>query len=100
MKVFIYATEGQYEGLHGVFEHDIVDVNDINEAQEIGRDLATQLIEEFELNEEAEWYEQELYWDIYPIKEEYCDMTNYELGSIAFSLGYEDFVEEYCNDLI
>lgn len=34
MKVYIYATEGTYQGLHGVYNCQVVDVSDIEEANE------------------------------------------------------------------
>ena len=34
MRVYIYATEGTYQGLHGIYNCQVVDVNDIEEAND------------------------------------------------------------------
>ena len=113
MKVFIYATEGMYQGLHGIEDMCVTEINSIDEGNDIGKEMAYDLITSFGLEDEyamsqsdydeesgefPEWNgeAEELYWNIYEIKDEYKDMETSELDSIACNLGHESFIKEYC----
>lgn len=52
MKVYIYATEGTYQGLHGVYNCQVVDVSDIEEANEYGYEMAFNVAESYGLTDE------------------------------------------------
>ena len=58
MRVYIYATEGIYQGLHGIYNCQVVDVNDIEEANDYGYEMAYNVAESFGLNDEDETIEQ------------------------------------------
>jgi len=47
MRVFIYAYEGQYEGLYGIKDLTCTEVNNIEEAREIGREMSEGIINFF-----------------------------------------------------
>ena len=120
MKVFIYATEGMYQGLHGIEDMCVTEINSIHEGNAIGKEMAYDLITSFGLEDEyamledeyamsqsdydeesgefPEWNgeAEELYWNIYEIKDEYKDIETSELDSIACNLGHESFIKEYC----
>ena len=98
MKVYIYAYEGQYGGLHGMYDQDIVEVKDITEANEIGRDMSEQVIEAYDLWDDD--FENELCWEAYSIANEYIDLPDEELIAIAVNEGHEYFVENYCDNEI
>ena len=110
MRVFIHAYEGQYCGLHGIEDLTCVEVNSIEEAKEIGREMSEDVITSFGLEDEwlaeddesedctdygtyAEYYGLE--YEIYKIKDE-VDMSIEELDSKCAYLGDKMFVEEYC----
>ena len=104
MKVFIYATEGIYQGLHGIFDQQVTEINDIEEGDMLGHEMAEGLISSFGL--EDEYYDEdgeyimdpEFDYVIYPIADEYISMSDEELDNIAYREGYETFIEEYCGE--
>lgn len=110
MRVFIYAYEGQYCGLHGIEDLTCTEVNSIKEAEEIGREMSENVISSFGLEDEwlAEDDESEdctdygtyaeyfgLQYEIYKIKDE-VNLSIRELDSICSRLGKETFINEYC----
>lgn len=99
MLVYIYATEGMYQGLHGIHACGVYEVSDIEEANDIGREMAEDLIYSFGLEEEYEDcdIEAELCWAIHPIKEG-TGKTRHELDVLCSRMGDNSFVEEYCDE--
>ena len=100
MRVFIHAYEGQYCGLHGIEDLTCVEVNSIEEAKAIGREMSEDVITSFGL--EDEWFEghgedegYELEYDIYKIKDGVC-MFIEELDALCFQYGKDLFINEYC----
>ena len=98
MKVFIYATEGIYQGLHGIYAQSVVEVDTPEEAEVIAWDLAGNLVDEFGLEEEYEesGFEPEFDYSIYRISDEYAKATVGELEDIACNEGHESFIKDYC----
>ena len=104
MKVFIYATEGIYQGLHGIENHEVVEIENLKEAEWIGQEMAESLIDEFGL--ESDYYDEdgeldfdpEFNYSIYAIADEYASMYIEELNDIADREGYETFIEKYCGE--
>lgn len=97
MSVYIYATEGTYQGLHGVYSCQVVDVGDIEEANEYGYEMAFNVAESYGLTDEDEEVEQEYNWIIYSIKDS-VEKTTDELDEICVRMGFETFVDEYCDE--
>lgn len=97
MRVYIYATEGTYQGLHGVYNCQAVDVSDIKEADEYGYEMAFNLAESYGLTDEDEEVEQEYNWIIYSIKDS-IEKTTDELDEICARMGFETFVDKYCDE--
>ena len=110
MRVFIYAYEGQYCGLHGIEDLTCTEVNSVEEAEEIGREMSEDVIASFGL--EDEWLAEEdesedctdygtyaEYWGleyfIYKIKDE-VNMPIEELDALCSQYGKDLFIEEYC----
>ena len=100
MKVFIYATEELYQGLHGIEALEVVEIENLKEAEWIGQEMAESLIVEYGLEDEYEesGIEYELNYSIYAIADEYAGMTIDELNQIAEREGYEDFIAQYCGE--
>lgn len=121
MRVFIYACENIYGGLHGINNLDVCEVKDLDEANEIGMDMSIEVCESYDdvlnqLEEDAdcavgeenrdtdEWCEaynqalcENLNWYCEEINEEVAgSISTEELGRIACNLGDEEFVERYC----
>lgn len=109
MKVFIYADELMYQGLHGIEDHRVVDCSSLREAEEIGREMSIELIhsygelEDEYLDENGEFDEEAAYEDceysVWHIADEYLNMDNNELDYIAYTEGVETFVNKYCASL-
>ena len=97
MQVYIYATEGIYQGLHGINWCGVVDVDSIEEANEWGYENAIDLISFYGLEREYEEseMEEEVYWEVHKIRSD-IQMTTRELDEIAARHDRDTFVEEYC----
>ena len=96
MLVYIFAYEGSYGGLHGMYNEDVVEVQDIKEADEYGYEMAQDVVESygcFDDNENNENIEQELEWRIYKIKE---GISAEEARAAVCSHNEEGFVAKYC----
>lgn len=93
MLVYIYACEASYGGLHGMYDEDVVEVRDIEEANAYGYEMAQGVIESYDCFDEDEDVEQELEWRIYKIKEGIsADEVRNELGC----WDEDEFVERFC----
>ena len=95
MLVYIFACEGSYGGLHGMYDEDIVEVQDMEEADEYGYEMAQGVAESYDY--EYEDIEQELEWRVYKIKE---GISADEARAALGSHNEEDFVAEYCEEEI
>ena len=114
MLVFVYAYEGLYQGLHGIEDYDVIDVNDNikiarEEINEWGCEASNELIYSFGLEEEyirrAEIEDMEGWismtegcgWEAYKIKEE-ISLSLEELQKEASRLGKKLFISQYCEE--
>ena len=78
MKVFIYAYEDKYGGLHGIYDQTVVEVADMKEANMIGNDMSWGVIDSWGLSQDYdEDYEDEEFeveygteWIIYKIRDD------------------------------
>ena len=93
MLVYIFACEGSYGGLHGMYDEDIVEVQDMEEADEYGYEMAQGVAESYDY--EYEDIEQELEWRVYKIKE---GISAEEARAALGSHNEEGFVAEYCEE--
>ena len=93
MLVYIFACEGSYEGLHGIYDADVVEVQDMEEANEYGYEMALGVVESYDCFDDDEDIEQELEWRIYKIKE---GISVEEARAAACLHNKEGFVAEYC----
>lgn len=111
MRVFIYACEDMYHGLHGIEDMRVVEVESIEEADEYGMEMSGDVIEtydtlgDFEEFEDEEAYEEAFLeareWYVYPIDEEKAKgKSTEELGKIASEWGSDLFIKEYCGEVI
>ena len=95
MLVYIFAYEDSYGGLHGIYDADVVEVQDIEEANEYGYEMALGVVESYDCFDDEEDVEQELEWRIYKIKE---GISAEEARAAACLHDKEDFVAEYCEE--
>ena len=93
MLVYIFACEGSYGGLHGIYNADVVEVQDMEEANEYGYEMALGVVESYNCFDDDEDIEQELEWRIYKIKE---GISAEEARAAVCSHNEEGFVAEYC----
>ena len=95
MLVYIFACETSYCGLHGMYNEDVVEVRDMEEANNYGYEMAMNVIDSYDCFDEDEYTEPEPEWNIYKIKEGIsADEARTALGSYE----EEDFVAEYCEE--
>ena len=95
MLVYIFACEGSYGGLHGIYDADVVEVQDMEEADEYGYEMALGVVESYGCFDDEEDIEQELEWRIYKIKE---GISAEEARAAARLHDKEGFVAEYCEE--
>ena len=93
MLVYIFACEGSYGGLHGMYDTDVVEVKDMKEANDYGYEMALDVVESYDCFDEDEDIEQELEWRVYKIKE---GISADEARAALGLYNEEDFVAEYC----
>ena len=91
MLVYIFACEGSYGGLHGMYDEDVVEVRDMEEANEYGYEMAEGVVESYDCFDEE--IEKELEWRVYKIKE---GISAEEARAALGSHDEEGFVAEYC----
>ena len=92
MLVYIFACESSYGGLHGIYDEDVVEVQDMEEANEYGYGMAQGVVESYSYCFDEE-IEEELEWRIYKIKE---GISAEEARAALGSHDEEGFVAEYC----
>ena len=93
MLVYIFAYEGSYGGLHGIYDADVVEVQDMKEADEYGYEMALGVVESYGCFDDDEEVEEELEWRVYKIKE---GISAEEARAALGSYDEEGFVAEYC----
>ena len=97
MLVYIFAYEGSYHGLHGIYDADIVEVQDMEEADEYGYEMALGVVESYGYFDDEAYIEQELEWRIYKIKE---GISADEARAAISSYDEDEFVEAFVAALI
>ena len=119
MKYFIYAAEGVYQGLHGIEDYRLIDVDDYDTAATYGEELSMSVMEDYSVIEEdleesaAEMYERDseeyddylnmlirenIYYIIYALRDEYADMTEEEVCDKIYQSSINTFIETYCEE--
>ena len=95
MLVYIFACEASYGGLHGMYDEDVVEVRDMEEANEYGYAMAAGVVESYDCFDEV--FEEEFEWRVYKIKE---GISAEEARAALGSHDEEGFVAEYCENEI
>lgn len=111
MRVFIYACEDFYEGLHGVNTYGVVEVDNLKEINDYGREWSEEIIDsyncienycdDYEDIDSEDYYDiciEHLMWSAWKIRDDVTESTS-DLDAIAAKIGDEAFVEEYCEEL-
>lgn len=110
MRVFCYAYEGMYHGLHGICDYGVMDFPDnmkeaIEELNLWGDEASEQLIYSYGLEDEYELEEDESIEDTYAYQDrgwyghkirDDVELSTVELDRLCCELGPEYFIEEYC----
>ena len=93
MLVYIFACESSYGGLYGMYNEDVVELQDMEEANDYGYEMALNVIESYNCFNNKEDIEQELEWRIYKIKE---GISADEARAAMYLYEEKDFVAKYC----
>ena len=100
MRFVIYAYESTYGGLHGIYDICVTEVNSLDEADDIGENMAYEVIDTYShlfANDEDEEYEATSpEWEYTRILPKWDNIPTAELDAEAAELGYEEFVNKYC----
>ena len=98
MKVFIYAYESTYGGMHGINALAVYDVSTLAEADEIGFAMALDITESYDCFDDISDEEllESCCWDVYVIKDEFQSMSIEELDTLCCNLGCDLFTDKYC----
>lgn len=100
MRFVIYAYESTYQGLHGIYDICVTEVNSLDEADTIGETMAYEVIDTYShlfANDEDEEYEATSpEWEYTRILPKWDNIPTAELDAEAAELGYEEFVNKYC----
>ena len=123
MRIFIYACESCYGGLHGIEDFCVEEFETYNESliRDIGMELSQNVIENYinvdrdyldcdgpeDFDSEENYWEAYNYavykhieWYAYKIKDEFNDMTIKELEEIAARVtGPQSFIKKYCEEI-
>ena len=110
MIVYIYSDELMYCGANGMYNCGVYDIDSIDEANEIGRELAYDVVESYNcLSEEYDYNDEEdmealdesLRWIIWAIAPEVqMKMSIDDLMKESASLDRDSFVDMYCGERI
>ena len=93
MLVYIFACEASYGGLHGMYNEDVIEVQDIEEANNYGYEMAQNVVESYDCFDDEEDVEEELEWRVYKIKE---GISAEEARAALGSHEEENFIAKYC----
>lgn len=100
MRFVIYAYESTYDGLHGIYDICVTEINSFDEADDIGKTMAYEIIDSYSClftNDEDEEYEATSpEWEYARILPKWDNIPTEELDAEAAELGYEEFVNKYC----
>lgn len=105
MRFVIYAYESTYDGLHGIYDICVTEVNSLEEADDIGETMAYEVIDSYShlfASEEEDCDEDEEYeatspeWEYARILPKWDNVPTETLDAEAAELGYEEFVNKYC----
>ena len=123
MKIFIYACENFYDGLHGIEDFCIEELETYNErlVSNIGIELSLDVIEKYinvdrdyldcdgpeDFDSEDDYYEaysevanEHIKWYAYKIKDEFDNIPIKDLEEIAATVtGPQSFIKEYCEEI-
>lgn len=105
MRFVIYAYESTYGGLHGVYDICVSEINSLDEADDIGKTMAYEVIDSYshlfvsdeeECDEDGEYEFTSPEWEYARILPKWDDIPTETLDAEAAELGYEEFVNKYC----
>ena len=116
MRVAVNAVEGMYQGLHGIEDSDVLDVENISEINEWGNEASAELVYSYgleddyyaslgcyedsddldeDVNIEDSDYWSDRGWLAYRVRDDVTKSLD-ELREEIATLGFELFVQDYC----
>lgn len=105
MRVYIYAMENTYCGLHGMYNVAVEEVDDkraVEQVNEIGKEMSNDVMVSYDshfqdLVEDEDAWEENLCWGCYKIRDDVI-LTTEELDIEACDYGdcFSEFIEKYC----
>lgn len=110
MVVYIYSDETMYCGLHGMYNCGVYEVNNLEEANEIGHELAYDVVEsyssisdnyDYDDDDDMEALDESLQWIVWTIKPE--AQLKLGIGGLmkeSARLDRDSFVDMYCGERI
>lgn len=120
MKVFVYAYDNLYGGLHGMYDYIFCEADSYKEAEETAIDLSCDVIESYyditeQLEQDADFFSddrdsdewssaydeavlQDTAYEIYALKDEVKDKTQDELDELIYLESVKGFIEKYCEE--
>lgn len=120
MKLFIYAYDQLYGGLHGMYNYAFCEFDNEKRATEWAIELSCDVIHNYydiedslaedvdsvcDDRESEEWetaYDEAVMedtaYEIYALKDEVKKKTDEELEELIFEEGVEEFIEKYCHE--
>ena len=100
MRFVIYAYESTYSGSHGIYNICVTEINSLDEADDIGENMAYEVIDSYShlfTNDEDEEYEAPYpEWEYTRILSKWDNIPTKTLDAEAAELGYKEFVNKYC----
>lgn len=110
MIVYIYSDETIYGGLYGMYDCGVYDVDSIDDANKIGRELAYDVVEsyscisenyDYDDDDDMEALEESLQWTIWTIAPKaLMKMSVDDLMKESARLDRDSFVDMYCGERI
>ena len=110
MIVYIYSDETIYGGLYGMYDCGVYDVDSIDDANKIGRELAYDVVEsyscisenyDYDDDDDMETLDESLQWIIWTIKPEILEKLGIDDLMKEFArLDRDSFVDMYCGERI
>ena len=87
MLYFIYATEGKYEGLHGIYDYGCYNCNSYEDACTLGAELSHDVIDSY-IRPEDDYY----------TPEDYCEDNGYDEWRDEYESDYYEALDEIINE--
>ena len=106
MRFVIYAYESTYCGSHGIYDICVTEADSLDEVEDIADTMAYEVIDSyshlFENEDDCDEGYEPTYprWEYALITPQWDDIPTEVLDAEAAEIGYEEFVDKYCQDAL